>query len=346
MPSTRNVKIRGSAVQPIRKLLLFFLALPLLAQPSASTRLKLPGVPARDASILADADSRTYYLYASPEAPAGGVVAYTSKDLTTWEGPTSVFQVPPGSWAKPAEGVRDPRVYAYRGKYYLFATLFNSDSVIAKPPDSWRVNTARGTQLFVSESPQGPFSAVPNSVTKSYTPADFVALGGSHYIEGDLAWLVYVHDWTQVVDATIEAVRLKADLSAPAEAPIYLFKASDAPWLQQQTVAFREPRYYPASGPIIWRTRNGSLIMIWSSPKNGKTAVTVTRSVTGKVRGPWTQGATLLSDDSAQATVFNTFDGRLMMLVHQPVQGGGARAKFVELEDVGDTVRLKPAAAK
>jgi hypothetical protein len=74
--------------------------------------------------------------------------------------------------------------------------------------------------------------------------------------------------------------------------------------------------------------------------------VTVARSVTGEVRGPWKQGTTLLSDDSAQATVFKSFDGRLMMAVHQPAGGGGARAKLVELEDVGDTVRLKPAAAK
>jgi hypothetical protein len=333
-------------MQPTRTLLLFFLALPLLAQQSASTSLKLPGIPARDASILADADSRTYYLYTSPEAPAGSVVAYKSKDLTNWEGPASVFQVPPESWAKSAEGVRDPRVFAYRGKYYLFATLFNSESIIAKPPASWRVNSMRGTQLFVSESPQGPFSAVPSSANKPYTPADYVALGGSLYIEGDLAWLIYVHDWTQVIDATIDAVRLKADLSAPVEAPTYLFEASDAPWFQQQTAASREPRYYPAGGPFVYRTRNGSLIMLWSSPRNGKSAVTVARSVTGEVRGPWKQGTTLLSDDSAQATVFKSFDGRLMMAVHQPAGGGGARAKLVELEDVGDTVRLKPAAAK
>ena len=333
-------------MQPTRKLLPFFLTLPLLAQPSAGTGLKLPGIPARDASILADSDSRTYYLYTSPETPAGSVVAYKSKDLASWEGPTSVFQVPSESWAKSSEGVRDPRVYAYRGKYYLFATLSNSDSVIAKPPASWRVTSMKGTQVFVSESPQGPFSAVPKSANKPYTPADYMALGGSLYIEGDLAWLIYVHDWTQVIDATIDALRLKADLSAPVETPIYLFEASDAPWFQLQTAASREPRFYPAGGPFIYRTRNGSLTMMWSSPRNGKSAVTVAHSVTGKVRGPWTQGATLLSDDSAQATVFKTFDGRLMLAVSQPSGGGAARMKLVELDDTGDTLRLKPAAAK
>ena len=76
-------------------------------------------------------------------------------------------------------------------------------------------------------------------------------------MEGDLAYLVYVHDWTQLVDATIEAVRLKADLSAPVEDALYLFKASDAPWLQQQTTTSRDPRYYVAGGPFLYRTRNG-----------------------------------------------------------------------------------------
>lgn len=319
--------------------------LALLAPPLASQPLKLAGIPARDASILADADSRTYYLYAGAGLSAGSVIVYKSKDLANWEGPVPVFQVPDGSWASSAQGVRDPKVHAYRGKYYLFATLFNGDKIIAKPPDSWRVNAMQGTQIFVSESPQGPFSVVPNSANKPYTPADFVALGGSLYVEGDRAWLVYVHDWTQLVDANIEAVRLKADLSAPVEDALYLFKASDAPWLQRQTATSREPRYYPASGPCVYRTRNGSLVMIWSSPRDGKSAVTLARSVTGEVRGPWKQAATLLADDSAQGTIFKTFDGRLMMVVNQPAEGG-ARAKLVELEDAGDTVRTKPAAAK
>ncbi len=247
--------------------LTLLLALPLLAQQPAVTRLSLSNIPARDASILADADSRTYYLYASAEAPAGGVVAYKSKDLASWEGPVSVFQATTGGWANAGQGAQDPEVHAYRGKYYLFATLFNKDKIIAKPPESWRVNATQGTQVLVSESPQGPFSVAPGSADAPYTPANFVAQGGTLYVEGDLAWLIYAHDWTQTIDATIEAVRLKADLTAPVGDALYLFKASDAPWLQQQTAASKDPRYYPASGPFAYRTRNGSLIMIWSSPQ-------------------------------------------------------------------------------
>jgi hypothetical protein len=320
------------------------LALPLLAQPAAKTGLGLSGIPVRGPSILADSDSRTYYLYTG--ADGGAVVCYTSKDLASWEGPVSVFVVPAGSWANPAEGARDPEVHAYRGRYYLFATLSNRDKVIKKPPESWRVNSMQGVQLFVSESPQGPFAAAPGSANQPYTPEDFVALDGTLFVDGDLAYLVYVHDWTQVVDASIEAIHLKADLTAPAGEALHLSKASDAPWLRQQTTTSREPRYYPAGGPFLYRTRNGTLLMTWTSYWRGKAAVVLARSLTGTVRGPWRQSGMLLAGGSASGTIFRSFDGRLMLLVHQPGQDGAARARLVELEDTGDTLRIKPAAAK
>ncbi|MFB3776210.1 MAG: family 43 glycosylhydrolase [Bryobacteraceae bacterium] len=324
-------------------LLLLSLSLP-AQQPGAG--LKLAAIPARDPSLLADAESKTYYLYTSAEAPAAGVVAYRSKNLAAWEGPLHIFQVPAGTWANPAQGAFDPEVHAYRGRYYLFVTLANGERIVKQPPESWRVNSMRGVQVFVSDSPQGPFAPIPQSADKPYTPEGFVAFDGTLYVEGDLAFLIYAHDWTQQVDANIEAVRLKADLSAPAEDALYLFKGSDAPWLREQTATSRDPRYYPAGGPFLYRTRNKNLVMIWSAPRDGKSAVALARSLTGKVRGPWVQGATLLADDSAQGSIFRTFDGRLMMLVRQPSEGADSRARLVELEDTGDTVRVKPRAAK
>jgi hypothetical protein len=321
-------------------LALLSLVLPLLAQQPPKTGLTLAGLSLPGASILTDTDSRAYYLYSTSESPGSGVVAYKSQDLAKWEGPFPVFKPPDGSWANTSEGLRNPEVHHYRGRYYLLVTLAASGQVIAKPPESWRVNTRQGTQIFVSDSPLGPFTAIPGSVDKSHTPENFVAQDGTLYVEGDLAYLVYVHDWTQVVDATIEAVRLKADLSVSVEDALHLFKASDAPWLQQQTAASREPRYYEAGEPFLYRTRSGSLVMIWSSAFGGKSAITVARSVTGKVRGPWKQADTLLRDGSLPGTIFSAFDGRLMMAVHQPQ----ARVRLVELTDAGDTLRLKPAA--
>jgi len=41
--------------------------------------------------------------------------------------------------------------------------------------------------------------------------------------------MVYAHEWIQVIDGTMEAIRLKDDLSDSIGEPIHLFKASDAP---------------------------------------------------------------------------------------------------------------------
>jgi hypothetical protein len=327
------------------------IALPLLAQQAAGPGTKLSDIPARDAAILADADSRTYYLYVNGDAghtnpDLDDVLVYSSRDLIDWHGPSTAFRIPDQTWANPAQGARHPGVYAYRGGYYLLVTLANSEMTIARPPESWRVNTMQGTQIFASDFPQGPFAPMPDSTDRPHTPPDYVALGGTLYFEGDLAYLVYIHDWTQVVDATVEAVRLKADLSAAVGEAMHLFKASDDPWLQLQTAAAKEPRYYPAGGPLLYRTANGSLLLIWTSMQSGKPAIILARSVTGKLRGPWQQTGSLSADGSEPGTLFRAFDGRLLMIVHRPAAGGTASAGLLELEDAGDTLQLKPAAAK
>ena len=75
-------------------------ALPLMA-------VKLADLPGRDPFILADADSKTYYLYttAGPD-----VQAYKSKDLVNWEGPRAVFAVV-------NQEASAPEVHLYRGNY-------------------------------------------------------------------------------------------------------------------------------------------------------------------------------------------------------------------------------------
>lgn len=296
--------------------------------PAQAADLRLAQIRCEGASILADSDSRTYYLYTA--GSEGGVLAYKSKNLAGWDGPSLVLQSPEA---------RDPNVFAYRGRTYLSATVSDKKTVIARPPGSWRVNTAQGTRIFAGTSPTDPFTEALNG-GKSFTPADSVALGGTLYVEGDLVWLVYVHDWTQVVDSSLEAVRLKADLSAPVGEPIYLFKASDAFWPEQQTS--RDPRTYPAAGPCLSRTRNGGLVLIWASAKTGRTAVSVARSVTGGIRGPWKQDATLLVDGGIPGSIFRAFDGRLMMVLHRRTT-----ATLVELEDTGGTLRIrKPVSAR
>ena len=59
-----------------------------------------------DPCILADPHTNTYYIYRSfrpdrygePGKPAG-IQVFTSKDLVSWDGPTTVFEIPDNFWA-------------------------------------------------------------------------------------------------------------------------------------------------------------------------------------------------------------------------------------------------------
>jgi hypothetical protein len=45
-------------------------------------------------------------------------------------------------------------------------------------------------------------------------------------------------------------------------------------------------------------------------------------------------------DDGGHPMLFETFDGRLMMAIHQPNREV-ERARFFEIEDLGDTLRIQ-----
>ena len=63
--------------------------------PPFSNDVKLADVRMRDACILPDPVTQTYYIVASAY---NGVRAYTSKDLRVWAGPHMIFETPEGFW--------------------------------------------------------------------------------------------------------------------------------------------------------------------------------------------------------------------------------------------------------
>lgn len=325
------------------------LAAPLLAQTPPKTGIQFSEFFLHDPYILAHKASKTYYLYngAGPRQLGGqraGVVTYKSKDLLHWDGPYTVFEVPDGLWADPGEGVWAPEVHLYRGKYYLLATLHNSKTLL-KYTDEDKLPVyqgkkakphMRGTQIFVADTPEGPFVPLGNSPAP---PSDLMTLDGTLFVEDGVPYMVYAHEWIQVLDGTMEAVPLKPDLAASAGEPFLLFKASEAPWVREQGKTPGKQPTYVTDGPCLYRTRTGKLLMLWSSYRDGLYVETLAYSTTAKLRGPWKQGDVLVGDDSGHGMLFESFDGKLMLVLHQPFQR--AHGKLFEMEDTGDTLRVK-----
>jgi len=142
----------------------------------------------------------------------------------------------------------------------------------------------------------------------------------------------------QVIDGTMEAIPLKPDLSAAAGDPIYLFKASDAPWINPQSKPSKRENRYVTDGPELFRTKSGQLLMLWSSYGRGGYIQTVARSESGKLAGPWKQLDSLVGNDSGHGMLFKTFEGQLMMVLHQPFRN--ARGKLFDMEDTGDNLKV------
>jgi len=315
---------------------------PAVATPS---NIKRPDLGIRDPFVLADPATKTYYMYKSmgvrlPDGKSrGGVGVYTSKDLQTWRGPTSVFHFPDGSWADRA--VWAPEVHPYKGKYYLFATFTSADKLPTPPgrPE----NVKRATQILVADSPLGPFEPFAN---QPHTPADWMSLDGTLWVEDGVPYLIFCHEWIQVTDGTMELVRLKDDLSAVVGKPQTLFKATDGTWVRslgQVGAAYQDQLYegYVTDGPFLYRTKTGRLLMIWSSFGEQKYAVAMAYSTTGKVAGPWVQiQEPLFKANGGHGMIFTSFDGKLILSLHQP-NTGNERAHFFELEDAGDALALK-----
>lgn len=303
--------------------------------------MRLPEMPLHDPYILAHDASRTYYLYTSNRpnvsgTPGVGTMVYKSKDLLNWEKAKAVFIVPETSFAR--QGGWAPEVHEYKGRYYLFTTLHNEQTTLAEPPDAWRRTYVRGTIVAVSDSPDGPFAMVNEQAP--VPPADFMTLDGTLYIDRNgQPWMAYAHEWLQRIDGTMEAVPLKNDLSAAAGAPIHLFKASDAPWLNTAITPDTRGLSYVTDGPQFYRTHTGHLLMLWSSYENGSYVQTIARSRSGEIQGPWEQLAPLVKGHSGHGMLFRTFEGQLMLVLHRPF-GRNARGKLYEIADRGDHIEV------
>ena len=318
-------------------------ALGAATQTNAQTQTKrLQDINIRDPFIMPDKKQGVYYMYQSSSTSEngrayGGMIAWKSRDLKSWEGPIRVFDVPRDNWI--TGGVWAPEVHKYKGKYYLFATL-NSDVRWKGAVKHHPAYNHRATQIFWSKSPEGPF--LPFDGKQPHTPLDEMCLDGTLWVENGTPYMIYCHEWVETLDGEMDLVELKKDLSAPVGESQRLFCASAAEWSTGGNTAFEGKKSYVTDGCFLYRTKTGKLLMVWSSFKDGVYAVGIAESDTGKVIGPWRQQQEPLFINGGHSMIFEDFEGRLCLVLHSPNSPGGKeRAHIYELEDLGHTLKIK-----
>lgn len=274
-----------------------------------------------DPFILADPVTGHYFTYVQfvnpkhfPDMPyKQGVFYYLeSEDLIHWTKPAICFE-DSSFWAN--MDFWAPEVHIWKGKYYLIS------SFRAK-------GTLRSCEALVADSPRGPFKAF---AEKPLTPEGWQCLDGTLYEDRQgNPWLVFCHEWMQVNDGQICAIRLSDDLSTSIGDPIILFRASDGEWVEKTGAGA-----IVTDGPFLYRASNGKLLMLWSSfTTGGAYAVSYATSERGEIFGPWIQEKEpLYAFDGGHGMLFRAFSGQLMMSCHCPNDHPQKRILLFEIEE-------------
>lgn len=322
-----------------------------LIHPGNHDSVDISDLVVHDPCILVDTKTKTYYIYAgfSPErfkgvvdAPAGkaGIFYQSSKDLVHWTMPKPAFIIPDDFWADDNSGPWAPEVHEYKGKYYLFTT-FNAWNKIMDKRKGRPKLTWRASQILVSDSPKGPFKPFQNNPT---TPEGEMTLDATFWDEGGQPWMVYCNEWVQMKDGLIKAIKLKSDFSATVGKPVTLLNAGNVSWTKK-FVNYKGTQYPGAvtDGPYLYKTKDGKLIMIWSSwSKNHQYALAEAISESGKITGPWKYNRKpILQDDRGHGMIFRDFDGRLLLCVHRYFHYPHTRVQLYELKDCGNKIKVK-----
>lgn len=272
--------------------------------------MKFQDIHIRDPFILFH-DNR-YYLYGSRGAEAWGkctgLDVYLSDNLEDWSSPTEAFTPPMGFWSD--RHFWAPEVHKYHDKFYMFVS-FKSET------------RCRGVQILQAETPAGPF--VPHS-DGPVTPSDWECLDGTLYIdkEGN-PYIVFCHEWLQVTDGEMCAMRLSGDLKTAATEPWVLFRASEPAW------ALKNAEAYVTDGPFLFRTKEDRLLMIWSSMAAEGYCEAVSYSDNGEITGKWLHEEELLfAKDGGHGMIFSAGD-KLEFVFHSPNSAPLERPVLVDI---------------
>ncbi len=281
--------------------------------------MKTSEIHIRDPFILKD--NGKYYMTgtigASTWGRGNGFDAYVSEDLENWDGPFPIFRAGEDFWAD--RNFWAAEMHVYNGGYYLFAS-FKAEG------------KSRGTQILKADNPLGPY--VPMT-ERPVTPDGWECLDGTLYVEDGKPYIVFCHEWLQVKDGEIHAMPLTDDLTAPAGEPVLLFRASEAPWNKQ------EDENHVTDGPFLYRTKSGKLLMLWSTHGYEGYAIGYAESEAG-ITGPWHQVKDpLFKKDGGHGMIFESYDGRLLLSIHQPNNTPDERPLFLEVTDDGDRITAK-----
>ena len=290
-----------------------------------------------DPFIIPDPETKTYYLTST-----GGRL-YKSKDLVWWEGPYNIINVE-NSWLK---GMPAAAEIHKIGDYYYYAGTWNDHSdLIQQVPRRYNVPHHQ-TILLRSKNIEGPYEIFTEDRNYDYQPREWDCIDGTLYEEDGKIYMIFVHEWTQIIDGTMDYIELSADLSKTiSDWPVTMFRATENPSVKEmnglgEATFGRKMPGWVTDGPQMFRTQTGKLGMLWSGWGEERYLNLVCYSESGTIAGPWVQEPKpFLGNNSGHGMLFRTFEGKLIYVVHHVEGNGPRKPQYWNVDDSGDKLVL------
>ena len=292
-----------------------------------------------DPFIYPHKETQTYYLTCS-----GGWM-YKSSDLEMWTGPYAIIDIK-GLWLERAGFAAAAEVHKIGDKYYYAGTWSDHSELIEQVPRRYNVPHNQ-TYLLRADNPEGPYTSFAIEPGYDYQPHDWDCIDGTLYEENGKIYMIFVHEWTQIIDGTMDYIELAPDLSyTVSEKPITMFRATEAPWVTEMnasgeaTFGLKMPGWV-TDGPQMFRTQTGKLGMLWSSWGKERYAQGIAYSESGTIAGPWVQEEeAFMANNSGHGMLFKTFEGKLIFVVHHASENGPRKPQYWNVDDSGDKLVL------
>ena len=291
-----------------------------------------------DPYIYADEATKTYYLTSS------GGRQYRSKDLVMWEGPYNVIDIS-GTWMEKAGFAAAAEIHKVGDYYYYAGTWSDHSDLIQQVPRRYNVPHNQ-TVLLRASNPEGPYEVFDRNPNHDYQPREWDCIDGTLYEENGHIYMIFVHEWTQLIDGTMDYVELSADLAETISEPVTMFRASENPScgemnsLGEATFGLKMPGWV-TDGPQMFRTKTGKLGMLWATWGKERYFQAICYSESGTIAGPWIQEPEpFLADNSGHGMLFKTFEGKLIYVVHHSEGNGPRKPQYWTVDDSGDKLVL------
>ena len=301
---------------------------------TAPKSMPIDSIVLSDPFILADQATHTYYMTGT-----GGQM-WTSRDLKTWSGPSHVANTDPESWMGPRPMIWAAELHQYKGKYYYFATFTNRRVIIDTVKNT--PIERRACHILVSDKAEGPYTPMED---QTYLPATQPTLDATFWVEQDVPYMIFCHEWLQNWNGTVERIQLKPDLSGTVDGSRrLLFRAFDSPWSREKNDEGEIVPNKVTDGPFVFRTATGRLGMLWTSWVFGDYTQGVAYSETGRLDGPWVQEKEPITPPNyGHGMIFTAFDGTTYLCCHSHNKAGGRtirRPALFKIDLSGDKLKL------